>query len=245
MPADSRGTPAAFKDVSGRVRRCPGAGRDVPVEPLPLRARIERGLAATLADYRRRGVAMVAIGSNDTSRYSEDGPGHLAEQSERAGFEFPYLVDESQEVAKAYRAACIPDLFVFDAARKLAYRGEFDATHPSNKLPGRRDPARGAGPGARRPAGRRATAPKHGLWYQMGTGQRTRLTTAPTVNQRGPALTQLAASRRPGQLVRHILAQDDHHCRDRNDQGERPQPRWRCARVDPRSGPRAGYGRSS
>ena len=101
----------------------------------PYVRRIERGLADTLADYRRRGVAAVAIGSNDASRYPEDGPDHLAEQSERAGFGFPYLLDESQEVAKAYRAACTPDVFVFDAARKLAYRGEFDAARPSNTVP--------------------------------------------------------------------------------------------------------------
>jgi hypothetical protein len=77
----------------------------------------------------------VAICSNDTERYPDDAPAKLAEQAERAGFTFPYLVDESQEVAKAYRAACTPDFFLFDAQRRLAYRGQLDDSRPGSGVP--------------------------------------------------------------------------------------------------------------
>ena len=82
-----------------------------------------------------RGVATVAICSNDVERYPDDGAGHLREQADRAGFAFPYLIDESQEVAHSYRAACTPDLFLYDAGRRLAYRGEFDGARPRNDVP--------------------------------------------------------------------------------------------------------------
>jgi peroxiredoxin len=101
----------------------------------PYVRRIEHGLASVVAEYQRKGLAAVAICSNDAVGYPDDAPKHLAEQVDRAGFEFPYLVDETQQVAKAYRAACTPDYFVYDAARGLAYRGEFDGARPSNDLP--------------------------------------------------------------------------------------------------------------
>ena len=77
----------------------------------------------------------VAICSNDIDRYPDDGPAGLAEQADRAGFAFPYLLDDSQQVALAYRAACTPDFFLYDADRKLAYRGEFDESRPRNDSP--------------------------------------------------------------------------------------------------------------
>ncbi|MBO3749046.1 thioredoxin family protein [Streptosporangiaceae bacterium NEAU-GS5] len=99
----------------------------------PYVRRIEAGLGQFAADYAGR-VATVGICSNDTSSYPDDDQAHLAEQSNRAGFGFPYLVDESQEVARAYRAACTPDFFLFDADHKLAYRGEFDDARPGNDV---------------------------------------------------------------------------------------------------------------
>ncbi len=81
------------------------------------------------------GLATVAICSNDTERYPDDGPAGLAEQVERAGFTFPYLIDSTQEVAKAYRAACTPDFFLYDAQRRLAWRGQFDDSRPSTGGP--------------------------------------------------------------------------------------------------------------
>jgi peroxiredoxin len=96
---------------------------------------VERALAATVAEYAERGLAAVGICSNDLDAYPEDGPDGMAEQARRAGFGFPYLLDESQQVAAAYRAMCTPDLFLYDAARLLAYRGAFDDSTPRNGQP--------------------------------------------------------------------------------------------------------------
>ena len=93
---------------------------------------IESQLGRVLADYQDRGVAAVGISANDVDGYPDDDVPHLAEQAERAGFGFPYLYDENQDVARSYGAVCTPDLFVFDADRRLAYRGEFDSSRPSS-----------------------------------------------------------------------------------------------------------------
>ncbi len=93
---------------------------------------IESQLGRVLADYQDRGVAAVGISANDVDGYPDDDVPHLAEQAERAGFGFPYLYDETQDVASSYGAVCTPDLFVFDADRRLAYRGEFDSSRPSS-----------------------------------------------------------------------------------------------------------------
>jgi peroxiredoxin len=96
---------------------------------------VERALAATVAEYAGHGLAAVGICSNDLDAYPEDGPAGMAEQARRAGFGFPYLLDEGQQVAAAYRAMCTPDLFLYDAARLLAYRGAFDDSTPRNGQP--------------------------------------------------------------------------------------------------------------
>ena len=93
---------------------------------------IERALGAMVAEYSGRGVG---ICSNDLDVYPDDGPAGMADQARRAGFEFPYLVDETQQVAAEYRAMCTPDLFVYDAGRRLAYRGAFDDSTPRNGQP--------------------------------------------------------------------------------------------------------------
>lgn len=80
-------------------------------------------------------VAVVAINSNDIEHYPEDAPGAMLLAAREWGWSFPYLVDEDQSVAKAYRAACTPDLFLFDADLGLAYRGQFDSSRPRNDLP--------------------------------------------------------------------------------------------------------------
>ncbi|MEV4107922.1 thioredoxin family protein [Nonomuraea sp. NPDC049695] len=95
---------------------------------------IEKGLGTLAADYGAR-LSIVAICSNDSVTYPDDDPTHLAEQAARAGFTFPYLLDDTQEVAKAYRAACTPDFFLYDAQLRLVYRGEFDGARPGNSLP--------------------------------------------------------------------------------------------------------------
>lgn len=81
--------------------------------------------------YQPRGLAVVAINANDVENYPDDSPEKMAEEVERRGYSFPYLFDETQEVAQAYTAACTPDFFLFDADHKLAYRGQFDDTRPA------------------------------------------------------------------------------------------------------------------
>ncbi|WP_214108827.1 thioredoxin family protein [Acrocarpospora catenulata] len=100
----------------------------------PYVRRIETGIGHYAADYADR-VATIAISSNDVVNYPDDDTTHLIEQAARAGFTFPYLIDETQEVAHAYHAACTPDFFLYDADHRLAYRGEFDGARPRNEIP--------------------------------------------------------------------------------------------------------------
>jgi peroxiredoxin len=86
-------------------------------------------------EYEGKGLAMVGICSNDVATHPDDSPENMAREVERRGYAFPYLFDESQEVAKAYQAACTPDFFLYDGARRLVYRGQFDDSRPSNDVP--------------------------------------------------------------------------------------------------------------
>ncbi len=91
-------------------------------------------LSAIGRDYLPQGVGIVGINANDAVAYPGDNPGKMREEVRDAGYTFPYLHDESQEVAKAYRAACTPDIYLFDADFKLVYRGQMDATRPNSGL---------------------------------------------------------------------------------------------------------------
>lgn len=93
------------------------------------------GLAQLAQDYQPRGVAIVGINANDVANYPEDSPAKMAAEAQAAGYSFPYLFDETQAVAKAYRAACTPDFFLFDRGRRLVYRGQFDESRPGNGTP--------------------------------------------------------------------------------------------------------------
>ena len=125
-------------------------------------------------EYQAQGVGVVAINANDCEHYPDDSPAKMKEEIAERGYTFPYLVDQSQQVAKAYRAACTPDFFLFDADRKLVYRGQMDASRPGNNLPvtGKdlRDGARRR-PG--RPARLEGPAAQHGLQHQVAVGERT------------------------------------------------------------------------
>jgi peroxiredoxin len=91
---------------------------------------------ATLAmEYQQQGVAVVGISSNDVSKYPQDSPEQMVHEAENRGYTFPYLFDETQQVAKAYRAACTPDFFVFDKDQRLAYRGQMDDSRPKAEEP--------------------------------------------------------------------------------------------------------------
>jgi peroxiredoxin len=96
---------------------------------------VEKGLAALGRDYEGGPLSIVAISSNDAATYPDDNPAGLKKQAQTYGFHFPYLYDETQAVARAYKAACTPDFFLFDRAMKLVYRGEFDRSRPGNNLP--------------------------------------------------------------------------------------------------------------
>lgn len=95
-----------------------------------------RAQFATLArEYQAKGIAVVAIASNDLQAFPQDGPAGMADEAKVVGYTFPYLLDETQAVAKAYQAACTPDFFLFDAELRLFYRGQLDGSRPSNNVP--------------------------------------------------------------------------------------------------------------
>lgn len=96
---------------------------------------IRAGLAQLARDYLPRGVAVVGISANDVANYPDDSPANMAREARSAGYLFPYLYDETQGVAKAYRAACTPDFYVFDKDQRLVYRGQFDDSRPGNNVP--------------------------------------------------------------------------------------------------------------
>lgn len=101
----------------------------------PFVKHIREGLAEFAREFMPRGLAMVAINSNDVVAHPADAPERMAEEAEQAGYVFPYLFDETQEVAKRYGAACTPDFFLYDGDRNLVYRGQFDDSRPGNALP--------------------------------------------------------------------------------------------------------------
>ena len=121
-------SPADFKDKSALLvlficNHCPYVKH------------IRTGLAELGRDYASRNVAIVGINSNDVANYPDDSPAKMKEEVQSARYTFPYLYDESQAVAKAYRAACTPDIYLFDKDRKLVYRGQFDESRPGNGIP--------------------------------------------------------------------------------------------------------------
>jgi peroxiredoxin len=101
----------------------------------PFVKHIREELACLGQDYQPHGVGMVAINSNDTEAYPADSLDKMAEEMQVASYTFPYLLDESQLVAKAYDAACTPDFFLFDEDRVLVYRGQLDDSRPGNEIP--------------------------------------------------------------------------------------------------------------
>lgn len=100
---------------------------------------VQDRLAALSRELTPKGVQFVGINSNDTDKYPEDSPDNMRKQAEEVGFGFPYLIDDTQEVAKAYGAVCTPDIFVFDAAQKLRYRGRIDDSWKDPSKVTRRD----------------------------------------------------------------------------------------------------------
>jgi peroxiredoxin len=101
----------------------------------PFVKHLRSALAAFGEEYQGKGLSVVGISSNDAVEYPDDSPEQMQDEAKAAGYVFPYLYDETQEVAKAFRAACTPDFFLFDRDGRLAYRGQFDDSRPSNGVP--------------------------------------------------------------------------------------------------------------
>ena len=101
----------------------------------PFVQHVRHELAAIGRDYAGSDLDIVAINANDVDSHPEDGPDRMKAEAAKFDYRFPYLFDESQQVARAYRAACTPDFFLFDAERALVYRGQLDSSRPSNDIP--------------------------------------------------------------------------------------------------------------
>lgn len=138
------GTPApdfALPEVvNGRVvRKAEATGKPLLVMFLcnhcPYVKHIRPELVRLTTDYLERGVAIVGISSNDAVAHPDDAPGKLKAEAEAAGYDFPYCYDESQAVARAFRAACTPDFFLYDRTHRLVYRGQFDGSRPKAERP--------------------------------------------------------------------------------------------------------------
>jgi len=95
---------------------------------------INAQLNAMIGSYRQQGLKAVAINSNDVDNYPDDSPDKMISEVEKMAYQFPYLFDESQEIAKAYKAACTPDFFLFDSNLELVYRGQFDSSRPKSDV---------------------------------------------------------------------------------------------------------------
>lgn len=101
----------------------------------PFVRHVRGGIAQIARDHAERGLSVVAIMPNDLEKYPQDGPEGMRREAEEAGYTFPYLLDETQGVARSYRAACTPDFFLFDEGRALIYRGQLDSSRPGNDVP--------------------------------------------------------------------------------------------------------------
>jgi peroxiredoxin len=137
------GTSAPEFDLPGldgaTVRTSDFAGKPLLVmficNHCPYVVHVNEGLVAYADEYLEKGLAIVAINSNDVEHYPEDRPEKMREYAARLGYSFPYLYDETQEIARAYHAACTPDFFLFDADHRLVYRGQLDGSRPQSGIP--------------------------------------------------------------------------------------------------------------
>jgi peroxiredoxin len=140
LPLGTPAPPFELPDPDGRVWRLEdlAAGKPTVVVFLSNHCPFVHHIAAELGEVSARlmaaGAAVVGVMSNDVENHPDDAPGHMARCATEWGWAFPYLYDEDQAVATAYRAACTPDFFVFDAAGRLAYRGQFDDSRPGNDV---------------------------------------------------------------------------------------------------------------
>jgi peroxiredoxin len=128
---DPQGRPVSLSDFGG----APALLVMFICNHCPFVKHIAEGLAELGRDFQARGAAVVAINANDITTHPEDSPDMMAKEIEARGYTFPYLLDETQETAKAYTAACTPDFFLFDRDLRLVYRGQLDDSRPGNDAP--------------------------------------------------------------------------------------------------------------
>ena len=141
LPLGTRLPPFSLPDYDGRIVSTDDF-RDAPALLVaficghcPFVTHIRTGFAQFAREYQARGLAIVGVNSNDIEAFPEDGPDGMRAEATGAGYVFPYLFDETQEVAQRFRAACTPDLYLFDDARVLVYRGRFDDSRPRTNPP--------------------------------------------------------------------------------------------------------------
>jgi peroxiredoxin len=140
LPLGSAAPDFALPGVDGQnVSRTDFAGRPLLVvfmcNHCPFVIHLRNAIVKFAQQYREQGLAIVGISSNDVATHPDDSPALMREDAQKYGYTFPYLYDESQAVAKAYRAACTPDFFLFDRQHKLVYRGQFDDSRPQSGIP--------------------------------------------------------------------------------------------------------------
>jgi peroxiredoxin len=141
MPLGTEAPDFSLPDPSGRTwsrgefPHAPGLLVMFICNHCPYVKHLRRELALLTERWQDRGLAVVGVQSNDWTEYPDDSPERMAEEARSVGYTFPYLVDESQDVARAYGAACTPDFFLFDGDRRLVYRGQFDDSRPGNSVP--------------------------------------------------------------------------------------------------------------
>ncbi len=138
LPDVRTGAPVSLESVAGT------AGTIVlfTCNHCPYVKHVRAAFAAFVRDYTPRGIAIVGVASNDAAQYPDDAPAAIAREADATGWTFPIVFDEDQTVARAYRAACTPELYLFDAARRLAYHGRIDASRPSTGGPSTADELR-------------------------------------------------------------------------------------------------------
>jgi peroxiredoxin len=142
LPLGTVAPPFALRDVvSGQVYSLDSfAGKTALLvmficRHCPYVVHVEQEIAKIGRDYTDTGLGIIGISSNDPAQYPEDAPPRLKEMAERLAFNFPFCFDETQDVAKAYRAACTPDFYLFDQERRLVYRGQLDDSRPGSNKP--------------------------------------------------------------------------------------------------------------
>ncbi|HEX2052522.1 MAG TPA: thioredoxin family protein [Actinomycetota bacterium] len=135
MPAFDLPDPSGVRYSSDQFQHAPGVLVMFICNHCPYVKHVRPRLAEVTKDLAGKGLAVVGINSNDAGEYPDDSPEAMKKEAKEWGYTFPYLVDEDQSVARAFRAACTPDFFLFDREGRLAYRGQFDDSRPKNDLP--------------------------------------------------------------------------------------------------------------